>query len=391
MYTSEQIKQMAREQYEWAVNTRRALHRIPEKGFEEHKTRALIAQRLEEIGVEYDMPSGGWITAYVPGNQPGKITAIRADFDALPITEPEGCPFGSVHPGYMHACGHDMHTAVLLSLGRLLKNAPDGFSGGCLLMFEPAEETEGGAKPMAKSGMMEKYGVDRVYGLHVMPRLIIGQVETRPLTLNAGTDSVFIRVRGTRSHGAYPENGTDAIVCASALVTALQTLVSRNVSPLENAVLTIGTIKGGEASNIICDEVEMTGTLRTADRTLHDKMVRRILETCEGTGKAFRCRIEAEVKEGYSALVNTPEHAARVLETAKELFGSENALIKEAPSMGAEDFSYFLDHAPGAFFHVGCSPDADHIGAPLHSEKFCPDERAMEIGIAMEAALVMRP
>ena len=389
MYTSDQIKDMANEQYDRAVQTRRALHRIPEKGFHEHKTKALIAEKLREIGVEYDMPAGGWITAYVPGNGPGKVTAIRADFDALPIKEPDGCPFGSIHPGYMHACGHDMHTAVMLSLGRLLKNAPKGFNGGCLLMFEPAEETEGGAKPMADSGMMEAYKVDRVYGMHVMPRLLVGQVETRPLTLNAGTDSVRLCVRGTRSHGAYPENGCDAIVCAAHLVSALQTIVARNVSPLENAVLTIGTIKGGEASNIICDNVEMTGTLRTADRTLHDKMVRRIRETCNGIGEAFGCTIEADVKEGYSALVNDPVHAQRVLDIARNLFGSENTLIKEAPSMGAEDFSYFLDHAPGAFFHVGCSPDAAHIGAPLHSEKFRPDERAMIVGLAMEAALVM--
>ena len=155
-------------------------------------------------------------------------------------------------------------------------------------------------------------------------------------------------------------------------------------------MLTIGTINGGTASSIICDEVKMTGTLRCADKALRKKLVSRINETCRGIGAAYRCDVVAEITEGYSALVNTPEHALRVLDIAAQLYGKEHALIKEAPSMGAEDFSYFLDRAPGAFFHVGCSSDSEHIGAPLHSRDFNPDERAMEYGIAMEAALVLK-
>lgn len=389
MVTAEQIKRFAGEQYTWAVETRRQLHKIPEPGFREIKTKALIKQKLEEIGLEYEAPSGGWITALVDGGKPGKVTAIRADFDALPIDEPEGLPFRSEHPGYMHACGHDMHTSILLSTGRLLKSLPNGFHGKCLLMFEPAEETEGGAKPMAESGMLERYKVDRVYGLHVMPRLILGQIESRCGTLNASTDSIELIVKGTGSHGAYPENSNDAIVCAAQLVSALQTIVSRNVSPLESAVLTLGTISGGNASNIICDEVRMTGTLRCADKHLRQKLVRRIQEVSEGVASALGCTVQANVTEGYCALVNTDEHVKRVLDTACMLYGSEQTLVKDAPSMGGEDFSYFLDRAPGAFFHIGCSTDADHIGAPLHSRDFRPDERCMEIGIAMEAALTV--
>ena len=389
MYTVEQIKRFANEQYDWAVETRRQLHRIPEPGFQETKTKALIKQKLEEIGLVYDAPAGGWITALVDGGKPGKVTAFRADFDALPLEEPEGLPFRSEHPGYMHACGHDMHTAMLLSTGRLLKNLPDGFNGKCLLMFEPAEETEGGAKPMAESGMLEKYAVDRVYGLHVMPRLPVGQVESRYGTLNASTDGIELIVKGTGSHGAYPENGNDAIVCAAQLISALQSIVSRNVSPLESAVLTLGTIRGGSASNIICDEVRMTGTLRCADKQLRQKIVKRIEDMCSGIGTALGCEVQAKITEGYCALVNTDEHVTRILNAARALYGDDNALIKDAPSMGAEDFSYFIDRTPGAFFHIGCSTDADHIGAPLHSRDFMPDERCMEIGIAMEAALTI--
>ena len=389
MYTADEIKRLASEQFDWAVETRRALHRIPEPGFREEKTKALIKQKLLEIGLTFEAPEGGWITSYIEGRKGGHITALRADFDALPIEEPLGCPFRSTHAGYMHACGHDMHTSIMLAAGRLIKNLPGGFDGGCLLMFEPAEETEGGAKPMAESGMMEKYHVDRVYGLHVMPRLVVGQVETRYGTLNASTDGIEIVVKGTGSHGAYPENGCDAIVCAAQLVSALQSIVSRNVSPLESAVLTLGTISGGSASNIICDEVRMTGTLRCADKALRQKLIRRINEVCAGVGSAMGCSVTAQVNEGYCALVNSDEHVTRVLNASRALYGESHTLIKDAPSMGGEDFSYFVDRAPGAFFHVGCSPDEAHIGAPLHSRDFNPDERAMEIGIAMEAALVL--
>ena len=389
MLSAQEIRSLSQAQLDWAVETRRALHRVPEKGFQEEKTKALIVQKLAQSGIEYEVAPGGWILGWVPGAQSGKVTAVRADFDALPVTEPEGCPFGSTHPGWMHACGHDMHTAILLSAGRALKDASKQLRGGFLMLFEPAEETEGGAKPMAESGLMEKWGVDRVYGLHVMPRLVVGQVETRPGTLNASTDGVHITVKGTGSHGAYPENGCDAIVCAAQIVTALQSIVARNVSPLESAVLTLGTVQGGRAANIICDEVKLTGTLRCADKPLHDKLVRRIQEVCSGVAAAMGCAAQVEILEGYSALVNDKAHAQRVLDMAKRLVGEENTLIKDAPSMGGEDFSYFLDHAPGAFFHVGCSPDAQHIGAPLHSAQFKPDERAIPIGISMEMALAL--
>ena len=384
----ERLREKVRALLPWAVETRRALHKIPETGFQEVKTRALIVEKLKEIGCEYK-DENGWITAYIPGAQEGPVTGLRADFDALPVTEPVGCPFRSEHEGWMHACGHDLHTAMVLTAGKLLMEMKDELKGGVKLLFQPAEESVGGAKPMVEGGVMENPKVDRVYGLHVMPRLATGIVETRPGTLNASTDSVCVEVLGTASHGAYPENGADAIVCAAQIITALQTLVSRNVSPLESAVLTIGKIEGGRAQNIICDRVVMKGTLRTANKTLRAMMIKRIEETAAGIASAMGCTVKANVEEGYSALVNDNQHAARVLDTAEKLFGKEKVLVKEAPSMGGEDFSYFLDKAPGAFFHIGCSDDAENLGAPLHSELFNPDENCMEIGILMEAALAL--
>ena len=382
------LKTLAAAQLDWAIQTRRAFHRIPEPGFREEKTRALIREKLTEIGVPYQ-DENGWITALVEGAKPGPVTALRADFDALPVTEPMGCPFRSEHEGYMHACGHDMHTAIMLATARLLTGVRGEMAGSAKLLFQPAEETVGGAKPMAEAGVMDNPKVDRVYGLHVMPYLVTGQVESRPGTLNASTDTVTIEIVGRSSHGAYPDRGEDAILCACQVVTALQSIVARNVSPLESAVLTIGKIEGGRASNILCDRVTLTGTLRTANRELRDKMLARIRSIARGVSEGMGQTANVSLSEGYAALVNDESHAERVLSAARRLLGAENVFVKAAPSMGGEDFSYFLEKAPGAFFHLGCSPDRDHLTAPLHSEEFCPDERCMEYGVLMEAALVL--
>ena len=382
------LKTLAAAQLDWAIQTRRAFHRIPEPGFREEKTRALIREKLTEIGVPYQ-DENGWITALVEGAKPGPVTALRADFDALPVTEPMGCPFRSEHEGYMHACGHDMHTAIMLATARLLTGIRGEMAGSAKLLFQPAEETVGGAKPMAEAGVMDNPKVDRVYGLHVMPYLVTGQVESRPGTLNASTDTVTIEIVGRSSHGAYPDRGEDAILCACQVVTALQSIVARNVSPLESAVLTIGKIEGGRASNILCDRVTLTGTLRTANRELRDKMLARIRSIARGVSEGMGQTANVSLSEGYAALVNDESHAERVLSAARRLLGAENVFVKAAPSMGGEDFSYFLEKAPGAFFHLGCSPDRNHLTAPLHSEEFCPDERCMEYGVLMEAALVL--
>ena len=382
------LRALAAAQLDWAIQTRRALHRIPEPGFREEKTRALIREKLSELGVPYK-DENGWITALVEGAKPGPVTAIRADFDALPVTEPLGCPFRSEHEGYMHACGHDMHTAILLATARLLTGIRAEMAGSVKLLFQPAEETVGGAKPMADAGVMDGPKVDRVYGLHVMPYLVTGQAECRPGTLNASTDTVTIEIRGRSSHGAYPDRGEDAILCACQVVTALQSIVARNVSPLESAVLTIGKIEGGRASNILCDRVTLTGTLRTANRELREKMRKRVESIARGVSEGMGQTASVTVSEGYAALVNDANHAERVLSVARRLLGAENVFVKAAPSMGGEDFSYFLEKAPGAFFHLGCSPDADHLTAPLHSEDFCPDEKCMEYGVLLEAALAL--
>lgn len=373
---------------DWIIAMRRRLHRIPEGGFQEFKTQRAVMDALEEIGIPYTTERT-WVIGLIEGALPGETVAIRADMDALPLEEPEGCPFRSEHPGMMHACGHDAHTAMALGAAKVLYGMRDQLHGRVKLLFQPAEETDGGAEPMVKAGAMENPHVDRVYGLHVMPHLPVGKVETRPGTLNASTDTVQLTIHGKSGHGAYPEQGTDAIVCAAQVITALQTLVSRNLSPLQSAVLTIGKIEGGTAQNIICDEVRMRGTLRTANAELRAMMKQRIAEVAACVAQAMGCTADVSINSGYAALVNDVGEAARIKRVAARLMGGENVVEKAAPSMGGEDFSFFSDCAPGAFFHIGCVKPAWMPAPPLHSKDFHIDEDCLTIGTLMHVALVL--
>ncbi len=386
--TDHEIRALAEKRLEWAVALRRRLHRVPEPGNQEFETQRIITETLDELGIEYTTENT-WVVGLIRGAHPGETVAFRADIDALPVEEPEDCPFRSTHPGMMHACGHDAHMAILLGAAAILSGMKDELHGNVKLLFQPAEETEGGAERMVKAGVMENPHVDRVYGLHVMPRLPVGTVETRRGTLNASTDSVTLIVHGLSGHGAYPESGRDAIVCAAQIISALQTLVSRNLSPLSSAVLSIGRIEGGRASNIICDEVTMKGTLRTANAEIRAMMKRRIDEVVSGAAQAMGCTAEVRIKPGYNALVNDINEAERVHRVGARLFGAEHMLEKAEPSMGAEDFSFFSDEAPGAFYHIGCVREEELPAPPLHSRDFHIDEKCLAVGMAMHVAMAL--
>ena len=384
----QQLKALVDAEKDWIISLRRRLHRIPEDGFQEFKTQQVIMDALDEIGIPYTTERT-WVIGLIEGGQPGETVALRADMDALPLTEPEGCPFRSEHEGMMHACGHDAHVAMALGAAKVLHRLRDQLHGKVKLLFQPAEETVGGAEPMVKAGAMENPHVDRVYGIHVMPHLPVGKAETRAGTLNASTDTVKITIRGKAGHGAYPDLGTDAIVCTAQVITALQTVVSRNVSPLQSAVLTIGVIEGGTAQNIICDEVRMRGTLRTANGELRAMMKQRIATIAQNVALGMGCEAEVDIIPGYAALVNNDDEAARVKRVAARLFGAENVVDKLAPSMGGEDFSFFSDCAPGAFFHVGCVSPEWMPAPPLHSKDFRIDEDCLTVGTLMHVALVL--
>ena len=383
-----ELRALVEAQKNWMVDIRRRLHRIPERGFAEVKTQQVIMETLDALGIPYTTERT-WVVGVIEGALPGQVVALRADMDALPLEEPEGLPFRSEHPGMMHACGHDAHMTMVLGSAKVLMGMRDRLPGTVKLLFQPAEETDGGAEPMVQRGVMENPHVDRVYGLHVQPYLPVGVIETRAGTLNASTDDVELTIHGRSSHGAYPESGADAIVCAAQVITSLQTLVSRNVSPLASAVLSLGMISGGTAGNIICDRVSLRGTLRTANGEIRAMMKRRIAEVASGVAAAMGCTAEVCITSGYAALVNDEAEAGRVMRVGARLLGEKNVVRKAAPSMGGEDFSFFCECVPGAFFHLGCVKKEDMPAPLLHSRDFHLDEDCLTVGAMMHVALVL--
>ena len=383
-----ELRALVEAQKNWMVDIRRRLHRIPERGFAEVKTQQVIMETLDALGIPYTTERT-WVVGVIEGALPGQVVALRADMDALPLEEPEGLPFRSEHPGMMHACGHDAHMTMVLGAAKVLMGMRDRLPGTVKLLFQPAEETDGGAEPMVQRGVMENPHVDRVYGLHVQPYLPVGVIETRAGTLNASTDDVELTIHGRSSHGAYPESGADAIVCAAQVITSLQTLVSRNVSPLASAVLSLGMISGGTAGNIMCDRGSLGGTLRTANGEIRAMMKRRIAEVASGVAAAMGCTAEVCITSGYAALVNDEAEAGRVMRVGARLLGEKNVVRKAAPSMGGEDFSFFCERVPGAFFHLGCVKKEDMPAPLLHSRDFHLDEDCLTVGAMMHVALVL--
>ena len=383
-----ELRALVEAQKNWMVDIRRRLHRIPERGFAEVKTQQVIMETLDALGIPYTTERT-WVVGVIEGALPGQVVALRADMDALPLEEPEGLPFRSEHPGMMHACGHDAHMTMVLGAAKVLMGMRDRLPGTVKLLFQPAEETDGGAEPMVQRGVLENPHVDRVYGLHVQPYLPVGVIETRAGTLNASTDDVELTIHGRSSHGAYPESGADAIVCAAQVITSLQTLVSRNVSPLASAVLSLGMISGGTAGNIICDRVSLRGTLRTANGEIRAMMKRRIAEVASGVAAAMGCTAEVCITSGYAALVNDEAEAGRVMRVGARLLGEKNVVRKAAPSMGGEDFSFFCERVPGAFFHLGCVKRENMPAPLLHSRDFHLDEDCLTVGAIMHVALVL--
>ncbi|HPG87428.1 MAG TPA: M20 family metallopeptidase, partial [Spirochaetales bacterium] len=288
------------------------------------------------------------------------------------------------------ACGHDAHTAILLGVARWFAERRAELAGNVKLLFQPAEETVGGAATMIADGCLEHPRVDFVLGLHVMPYLPVGRVETRKGALNGSSTDLRVVVRGLGCHAAYPERGVDAVMIAAQVVNALHTLVSRSVSPLDSAVLTIGTIQGGTASNVVADEVTMNATLRTASDEVRDLLVSKARAIVEGVPAALGGSGSLEVAYGYAALVNDSDVVDVVTAAADDVLCPGNLEWKERPSMGVEDFSFFCKERPGAFYHLGCGNLGRGIVAPLHASTFDLDEDCLPLGVAMQVSCALR-
>ena len=370
------------------IALRRSFHQRPELSYEEHATAAAIAGHLRAAGLEVREGVGDTgVVGLLRGEKApaegerSKTLLVRADIDALPVQEVDGRPYGSQAPSKMHACGHDGHIAIALTLADLLAARRDEFSGVVKFAFQPAEERIGGALLMLRDGVMRDPGVDAVIGLHLWTPVPVGDISVQAGPVFSSADEVFLRVRGRGGHGAMPHLAVDPIVVAAQIVVALQTLVSREVSPFHPAVVTFGSIHGGDAFNVIADTVELHGTLRAYEAADREMLRRRIGEVAQGVAAAMRAEVEYEVRGGCGACVNDEAMAALVRRAAEATVGAEHVPGGDQRQAASDDMSYFLEASPGCYFFVGASNPAWGIDAPHHSARFDIDEDALPIGL----------
>jgi len=367
------------------VEIRRDLHRHPELGLEEHRTSAKVRDLLEEMGIEHvGGLAGTGVLGLIRGRPQGRVVALRADLDALPLQDAKEVPYRSEIPGKMHACGHDVHTAILLGAARILAARATELAGTVKLLFQPAEETVGGARLLIEEGALDDPPVEAIFGLHVDSELEVGAIGLRYGQRNASSDNLFITIHGRSCHGAYPAGGVDAIVAAAQVISALQTVVSRNVDAREAAVVTIGTIRGGTQGNIVASRVELVGTARSLDPAIRELVLRRVRETAEGVAAGLGARAEVEIEPSYDPLINDDAMVDVVRRNAVRLLGEESIVVRARPNMGVEDFAFYLSRVPGAFFSLGVRNEAAGIVHPVHNELFDVDERSMPVGAAMQ-------
>jgi len=377
------------------IDCRRDIHQHPELGNREFRTSKLIAERLRELGIDVKTPiAHTGVIGLLRGGKPGRVVALRADMDALPVVEQVDVPFKStvrttyngLEVGVMHACGHDAHVAILLGVAEVLSGIRQELPGTVVFLFQPAEEgapqgEEGGAALMVKEGALDNPKVDAVFGLHVTSRYPVGQIAYRPGAELAAVDSFRIKVHGKQTHGAYPWLGVDPIVTASQIVLALQTIPSRQLDvSLAPAVVTVGAIHGGVRNNIIPDEVEMIGTIRSLDAKMRDEIHKRIKRTAENIAESAGATAEVTIENGYPITYNDPALTERMVPTLRRLTRDVQVVN---PTLGAEDFSFYQQRVPGLFFWLGTRPanQTAEQAASNHSPLFYVDESGLGLGV----------
>jgi hippurate hydrolase len=366
------------------VALRRDIHREPELGFDTEKTAGKVLAALD--GLPLDIRTGvaeNGVVATLKGEGAGPTVGLRADMDALPILEETGLPFASEVDGKMHACGHDGHTSMLVGAAHALSGMRERMNGTVKFFFQPAEEGGGGGKVMVEEGVADD--VASIFALHLWPGLPFGKGATKAGPIMAAADAFEMTVRGAGGHGAMPHLTADAITMAAQIVTALQTVVSREVDPVEPAVLTVGEIGAGTAFNIIPETARLGGTVRTLNEDLRRRMPERIEHIARGVAQGMRGDAEIDYEFSYPVTMNDEGTANRALDVIGDLFGEENKLELPNPSMGAEDFAFFLQKIPGAFIWLGVGQDV----SGLHTPTFAFDEEILPLGSALLTALAL--
>ena len=375
------------------VADRRYLHQHPELGMQEENTARFVAEKLRALGLETTtgIAKTGVVGLLHGGKGPGKTVLLRADMDALPIDELNDVPYKSRTPGVMHACGHDSHTAILLGVATLLAERREEFGGTVKFVFQPSEEMPpGGAKPMIEEGVLENPHVDAAFGIHIGQDLPVGTIGVCTGPTNAASDGFVATIKGSGGHAARPHGCVDPIVVAAQCIGALQTLVSREVNPLRQAVITVGSLHAGTVSNIIPEEAIMKATVRTFDEEVRQNLAERIPALIKGIASAMRAEADVQYRFGYPALVNDPAMTDLVREVAREVVGPGRVVERE-PGMGGEDMAYFLQHVPGCFFRIGSRNPARGLVYGHHHPRFdIDDEGALPVGVAAIAAVALR-
>jgi hippurate hydrolase len=365
--------------FPWMVELRRTFHRYPELAFEEEQTAAVIMAELRRLGIpfKYGGVGGGIVARLEGGEESAPTVALRADMDALPGEENTGLPFASQNPGKMHACGHDGHMAMVLGAAALLKADPP--PGQVVFIFQPAEERGGGARVMIEAGALE--GVRAIFGGHVTRHYRVGEVMVASGTITAQSDGFTIRVKGRGGHGARPHEAVDAVVVAGLLIMAVQTLVSREINPAHPSVVTIGKVEAGSAGNVIAEDATLYGSIRTTEPAVRKQIIQGLQRIAKAVGDLHNASVQVEIREGYPPVINTAKEAEIARRAVLKSLGEEGLVAMDQPSMGSEDFSYYLLRVPGCYVRFGARREGwENI--PLHSPSFDFDEAAMKVGAA---------
>lgn len=381
------IQEQAHALFPEVVSLRRDLHQHPELAFAEKRTAQVVAEYLGRLGLQVTTGiAGTGVTGLLKGGRPGKTVALRADMDALPLTEETGLPFASVHPGTMHACGHDGHTAVLLGAAKVLAGLQEQLTGNVKFIFQPSEEKlPSGALALCEAGVLA--GVDAVFGLHLWPSVESGRIGVTYGPMMAAADYAYITIKGREGHGSTPHLAVDAGVVAAQVILGLQTIVSRQVDPLDQAVISVGTIHGGTAPNIIPGDVKLAVTVRTLVPEVRERVPQLIERTVKGITASAGAEYAFKYDFGLPPVINTDGLVELVEKTGQALLGQERVERLAKPVMGSEDFSYYLERVPGAFFWLGAKNESLGILPLAHHPKYNFDEATLETGVAILASV----
>lgn len=371
------------------ISLRRHLHRHPELSKGEINTAAFVEKYLKDLGLQVRRVANTGVVGLLAGSRPGKTVGLRADMDALPIQELNQTDYCSLNPGVMHACGHDVHTAALLGCARLLSTRREELAGSVKFFFQPNEEVDGGAADMVAEGVMENPGVDAVFGAHVNPSIPAGMIGITYGQSYAAADTFDVVVKGLGSHGAEPHKGVDAIVVAAQIVNALQTIVSRQIDPLDSAVITVGVFRGGTQRNIVANEAFFSGIIRTLNPDTRKKAKDRLAALIQGMAKLYGAEAQVDLRTGYPGVFNDAEMTDLVKNSAAELLGPSRLLELKKPTLGTEDFGIFLQQVPGCFYQIGVQNLEQRPEHPLHSGYFDVDEDCLPTAAAMHAKVAL--